>query len=101
MDEAVLEKYPVRDPEAPGEVLDGEAVVVTPADGQMHTLNATGTFVWERADGRHTAAQIAEALASAFEVDLETAQADVARFLSTLVEKGICRLQEEAAEADD
>jgi len=48
----VPETYPEQNPKAAWRVYEGEAVIVSPADSTLHTLNAVGTVIWEAADGR-------------------------------------------------
>jgi hypothetical protein len=90
----VLSRYPRPHPDSAGRVLDGEAVVVTPADGKMHTLNEVGTWIWERADGARSGADLVESLVEDFDIDEETARADVVAFLEALVEKGVLELSD-------
>ena len=94
----ILARYPCHHPDTAGRVLDGEAVVVTPADSQMHTMNEVGTWLWTHADGRHTVGDLVEALQQDFEVDAETAARDVVAFVEQLVEKGILVLEAEPTE---
>jgi hypothetical protein len=48
-----------------------------------------GTFIWERCDGRHSVAQIAEELTEEYEVEPEVAIRDCEQFLQELVQEGI------------
>ena len=72
-------------------VIEGKAVVVVIDDQVLHSLNAVGTFIWERADGR-TVGAIVDALAQEFDVDRTTAKSDALRFLRELVEAGAVEL---------
>ena len=90
----LLKLYPRHHPESAGRVLDGEAVVVTPADSRMHTLNEVGTFLWDRADGARSVAELAEAVEARFEVDAQTARSDTAQFVADLEALGILVLDE-------
>ncbi len=94
----IMRRYPRPHPDSAGRILDGEAVVVTPADGKMHTMNEVGTWLWERCDGRRTVAEIVKELTGEFDVDEETARADVTAFVSLLQEKGVLDLCEAAVE---
>lgn len=62
----------------------------------LFLLNPTGVFVWERLDGMRCIRELAEAVAEGFGVDVETARADVAPFLASLLERKLV----ERAEAD-
>ena len=52
----------------------------------IFNLNGTGTFIWERIDGKTTGREIAARVASEFEIPEARAQADCAEFLSQLLE---------------
>ena len=90
----ILKLYPRHHPEAAGRILDGEAVVVTPADSRMHTLNEVGTFLWDRADGARSVAELAVAVEAAFEADADTARGHTGRFVTDLESLGILVLDE-------
>ncbi len=68
-------------------VVGGKAVVVVVDRGKLHTLNATGTFAWERCDGR-TVGELADALAEAWGIDRTQALSDVRRFVEELAAAG-------------
>ena len=53
---------------------------------RLFLLNATGQFVWENLDGSRRLVQLAEAVAVRFGAAQETALADVAQFLVSLLE---------------
>ena len=54
--------------------VDGEIVVLDRTTNQVHQLNPTASFVWQRCDGRHTTVEIADELVGAFEVDRAAAR---------------------------
>jgi hypothetical protein len=70
-------------------VVEGEMVIMDKESEQIHQLNQTASFIWQRCDGEHDRQQIAEELAEAFDVDAETAQQDVADTLEKLEEIGL------------
>lgn len=51
----------------------------------VFTLSPVAVRVWEMLDGTKTAAEIAEALAGEYEVDRETALADINELLGSLL----------------
>ena len=63
--------------------LEGETVILDRASGQIHHLNSTASFVWNRCDGASTHA-IVEQLAQAFQVSPAIAEKDVIALLSAL-----------------
>jgi hypothetical protein len=72
----------------------GETIIV-PVRGRafdleaIYNLNEVGAFIWERIDGGTTAAQIAEAVSSEFEVMPGEAAMDIEEFIADLGKAGI------------
>ena len=93
------DKYLVQNPANPARVIEGEAVVITPDDSQLHSLNEVGTFIWERADGSRTVAQIVDELCQCFEVDRAQAARDVVAFVDQCCQKKLMLLQDAAGPA--
>ena len=83
------EGYPEQNPKAAWRVYDGEAVIVSPEDSTLHTLNAVGTIIWEAADGHTSLAAIVDRVCDAFEVDSATATRDAAAFVDSLGRRGL------------
>ena len=69
-------------------VISGQAVLVESAEDVIITLNETGTAIWENLDHR-SAQEIADIIASKFEVSAASALKDTIDFLSMLKERGI------------
>jgi len=78
-----------RDDTLPCQEIQGEAVIVCPARRELHQLDPTATFLWNRLDRPRTAAELAEALCEEFEVTPEQAERDVRAFLADLERKGL------------
>ena len=57
--------------------VEGETVVLDRSNKQIHQLNQTASYIWERCDGVSTLQAIAQQLAETFAVDGETAIRDV------------------------
>jgi hypothetical protein len=70
-------------------VYDGEAVIVSPEDSTLHTLNPVGTLIWEAADGRSTLDAIVTRVCETFVVDHATAARDTAIFVDSLCQRGL------------
>ena len=68
--------------------LDGEAVLLDQAGGQLHRLNDAGTTVWLALDGSSDAHALARLLASD-EGQLAAARAAVEALLAHLAEEGL------------
>lgn len=81
--------YIKQNPDTPARTLDGEAIVITPDDSVLHTLNDTATFIWDRADGTRTLQAIAGELGAEFEVDPETLQREAIAFVEDAVRRGL------------
>lgn len=81
--------YPEQNPQAAWRVYEGEAVIVSPEDSTLHTLNPVGTLIWEAADGRTALAAIVARVCDTFEVDAATAARDAAAFVEQLSRRGL------------
>jgi len=87
-----LDSYPVPNPAVVGRIIEGEAVLVLPEQGQVKVLNEVGARIWALADGTRTLRQIVATLCDEYEVDQAQAEADVCAFAAELEEKGIISL---------
>jgi hypothetical protein len=72
-------------------VVSGEHILVPLASrgadiDSIFNLNATGTFIWERIDGRKTGAELAALVAADFQVSSDQAVADCGEFLGQLLD---------------
>jgi hypothetical protein len=85
----VPDRYPEQNPRAAWRVYEGQAVIVSPEDSTLHTLNAVGTLIWEAADGRTALEAIVGRVCETFEVDPTTAARDAAAFVEALRERGL------------
>jgi Coenzyme PQQ synthesis protein D (PqqD) len=80
-----------QNPETPARSIDGEAIVITPRDSTLHSLNETATFVWDRCDGTQTLDAIVADLLAAFDVDGDVARVEVVSFVDRAVALGLLR----------
>jgi hypothetical protein len=101
MIDPMMSKYPRQNSESPARVIEGEAVIVTPEDSQLHTLNKVGTFIWERSDGRRTLQSIVAELCEVYEVGLEQAVGDALAFVELCVQRNVMWLGDEPASDSD
>jgi hypothetical protein len=74
-----------RNPQVAWRELDGQVMLVTPADAVLHLLNDVGSFLWKQIDAPRTAAELADAVFAEYQVDQETARRDVAEFLGEIL----------------
>ena len=70
-------------------VIGGEAIIMSAVDSTLFSLNPMGTIIWQKADGRTPLSEIAENICADFDVSLDEAQADGARFAAELVQHGL------------
>lgn len=96
----MIEKYPVKNLDNPARIIEGEAVIVTPDDSQLHTLNDVGTFIWDRADGATTLAAIIKELCHTFDVEPDHAERDAVEFVGQCIEKKVMFLKDGPSAAD-
>ena len=80
----MMNEYPNHRTDVNVRIVDGELVVLDRHKGLIHQLNQTASYIWERCDGRSTAADIAKQLVKEFGVSVETAEADTQRFVEQL-----------------
>jgi len=85
----MAERYLAQDPRAAWRVYDGEAVIISPDDSTLHTLNAVGTLIWEAADGKTTLGAIVGRICDEFEVEPEPAERDAMAFIEGLRQRGL------------
>jgi methyltransferase-like protein len=75
---------PTRRSDVKSRVVEGETVVWDRKGGLIHQFNQTASYIWEQCDGLHTAGQIAQGLAEACDVDVQTAAHNVAETIRQL-----------------
>lgn len=78
---------PRRNPNVTSVVIDGEAVLYAPGDGEMFRLDALGTLLWQLFDGSVSVEDLAEDVAAEFRLPTEQASADIATFVGDLRER--------------
>jgi Coenzyme PQQ synthesis protein D (PqqD) len=76
--------YPKRRSNLNWRTIDGETLILNRAEGRLHQLNATASFVWDCCDGNSNIAEIVGRLAGVYEVDARTACKDVEEVLFNL-----------------
>lgn len=72
-------------------MVSGEHILVPLASrgadiDSIFNLNGTGTFIWERIDGRKTGAEIAALVSEAFQISSDQSMADCEEFFAQLLE---------------
>ncbi len=84
-----MNECPQRNPKLAWREIDGEAVIISPADSHVHELNETASLIWKNADGKHTVEEIAAAVAADYDVSVAVARRDVQDMIIALSEKGL------------
>lgn len=88
------EQYIAPDKRTASRIIEKEAVILTPQDSMLHTLNPIGSRIWELADGTKTSEEIATIVSAEFEVEKAVAEADILEFAEELQAKGMMTIQE-------
>src|SRR5919106_5259514 len=70
-------------------LVEGEMVILDRAQGLVHQLNRTASYIWERCDGQYTPYEIAAQLCQTFEVNQEAAIGDVVAVIQQLQKLGL------------
>jgi hypothetical protein len=82
-------------------VLNGEVIVMNPADSTLFTLNETATVIWLAADGSRTLRDIVEKdICAAYEVEPEAALVDAEELTAELAGRSILHLSSAAKETE-
>ncbi len=76
-----------------GEVLDGEAVLLHVRTGQYFTLNRSGTRIWQLIEQHGNLERVTSMLCSEYDIDEQTAAADIAELVAHLTSKGLVRTE--------
>lgn len=85
------QKIPMKSPDTAHQIIDGEAVIITPGQMMVHVLNAVGSRIWDLADGERNIEDIAKVLSEEFDVSYETALDDAVEFTGDLAGNEILR----------
>jgi len=80
-----------RNPMAAWTEFEDKTFVISAEDSTLHELNATGAFIWQQMESKLTKKELAERVASEFDVTPEQVLADVDDFISALVNKNLVR----------
>jgi hypothetical protein len=93
-----LDQVVSKDKQTASRIIAGEAIVLTPMDSKIHSLNETGSRIWELLADEPTVGEIVAQIHSEFKVSEEQAQADVMAFIEELTAKGIVTVGESSKE---
>jgi len=76
-----------RDPRTASRVLGGEAVILTPGESKIFSLNPVGSRIWELLAGQPTVSALIRTIHEEFEVGADQARRDVLEFLQALKDR--------------
>ena len=74
------------------QVVEGEIVVLDKASGLIHQLNSTAGTIWKACDGKADADNIAAQIAKQYDIDIESAKADVETTLKQLEQQKLVQI---------
>jgi len=66
--------------------LDGEGLIMNPADSMLHSLSEVGCFVWELLSSERSVSEIIEAVLGEYKVEEKTAKEDIFELLKILAD---------------
>ena len=90
-----LESYPIPNSHVVGRILDDEAVLVMPEQGQVKVLSEVGARIWALADGTRTVGDIVGAICTEYDVTPADAEVDILDFLTELRKREIVSIEGE------
>ena len=73
----ILDKIFSRNGELPWQNYDEETIIINPESQNSFELNAIGSFVWSRLDGKNTVGHIQQAICEEYEVNAEMVENDL------------------------
>jgi hypothetical protein len=81
---------------AVAKVIDGEAIVINVVTGRYYSLEGSAAVAWEALAAGATAAEAAQALAAAFDVEAAAVEGDAERLAEELRDEDLLVLVDEA-----
>jgi hypothetical protein len=74
--------------------IEGEAVLVNVRSDEVIHLNPAASFLWSSLDGEVSLGDIARSMTGEFDVEMDTALADIVAFAADLLEQGAAEVVE-------
>lgn len=84
-----LAPLPARNPKVAARVINGEAMILTPHDSVLHTLNPVATRIWELLPTHRTLSELVATLVAEYDVAPDEVEHDVQELVQALVERQI------------
>ena len=87
-----------RSPMIAARVIDDEAIIMSPVDSTVFSLNPTATAIWKALDGSTPLSEVVrQNVCANYEVDFETAMADALELVNRLANHGLMTISGEAS----
>jgi hypothetical protein len=90
-----LDSILYQNPNVVSRVVENEAVLIIPEQGEVKVLNEVGSRIWELVDGKRSIQDISSLICQEFDVDQGTAEHDTLKFISDIFDKGIIKISPE------
>lgn len=84
--------FPIRSEGVQVQRVGDELVVLHNATNQVHQLNVTASFIWERCTGECSNHEIAAALTEMFDITKDQAESDIKQVLEDLQSKSLIQI---------
>lgn len=75
-------------------IVEGEAIIFTPEDSMIHSLNEVGTRVWELLEEEKTIEELVKVICQEYEVEEEEAEKDILEFINILQNRQMLEIKE-------
>lgn len=82
-----MTRLPIQNPELVFKHDGEEGVLFDPRTGQITHLNETAAFIYQMLDGKHTRAQIVDALVSRYAISRDDAEHDLDEYLQGMLDE--------------
>jgi len=92
----IADQVPERSASTAWQIVEGELILLRLKEDELLGLNHVARRIWELADGTRTLGQIAQAIATEFDVSSEVVLADSSRFMNELGAMGAVTLRASA-----
>ena len=77
--------------------IDGEIAIMAIDSGKYHSLNATGSQIWNAVKQPVSVVAVCESLASQYQVDAEQCRSDVLEYLQDMVNERLLEVSDAVA----
>ena len=90
----MIDMYVNKNREIAFRVIEGQAVILTPANGMLHTLSLVATRIFELANGKRKISEICNGIVEEFDAEEDVVARDARRFIEDMLHKKILVLSE-------